>query len=144
MIAIAAAAALVASLLQGVPAGPVGAKTLEQGSQSNVDAGRQVVVRTDAEWARLWQEHGGERPRPTVNFATDMVLGVFTGSRPTAGYRVEILSLAPRDGRLVVRYREVVPGREAMTAQIITSAYHLVVAPKAAADVTFEKVTQDK
>jgi hypothetical protein len=143
---IAIAAALVVAMLQGVPTGPgpVGAKTLEQGSQSNVDAGRQVVVRTDAEWARLWQEHGGERQRPTVDFATDMIVGVFTGSRPTAGYRVEILSLTPRNGTLVVRYREVAPGRDAVAAQIITSAYHLVVAPKVAGAITFEKVAPDK
>jgi len=141
---IALAAALVAAMLQTVPAGPAGAKTLEQGVQSHVDEARQVVVRTDAEWARLWQEHGGERQRPAVNFAMDMVLGVFMGSRPTAGFRVDILSATPHEGKLVVRYQEITPGRGAVTAQIITSAYHLVVVPKFSGEITFEKAEHEK
>jgi hypothetical protein len=141
---IALAAALVAAMLQTPPAGPAGAKTLEQGAQSNVDEARQVVVRTDAEWARLWQEHGRERKRPAVDFVTDMVLGVFMGSRPTAGFRVEILSATSHEGKLVVRYQEITPGRGAMVAQIITSAYHLVVVPKVSGEVTFEKAERQK
>ena len=141
---IALAAALVAAMLQTTPAGPVGAKTLEQGAQSNVDEARQVAVRTEAEWARLWQEHGRERTRPAVDFSTNMVVGAFMGSRPTAGFRVEILSATPLQGKLVVRYREIAPGRDAMAAQIITSAYHLVVVPKFSGEVTFEKAEREK
>lgn len=141
---IALAAALVAAMLQTMPGGPAGVETLDQGAQSNVDEGRQVVVRTDGEWARLWQEHGGERKRPAVNFAKDMVLGVFMGSRPTAGFRIEILSATPHEGKLVVRYQEITPGRDAMTAQIITSAYHLVAVPKFSGEITFDKAEHEK
>lgn len=133
--------AFLAAMLQLMP---VGLKTLDRGAQSNVREGRQVVVRTDSEWARLWQEHAGERQRPAVNFATDMVLGVFMGNRPTAGYRVEILSATPRDGTLVVRYQELTPGRDAMTAQILTAAYQLVAVPSRPGEVTFEKVEPQK
>lgn len=141
---IALAAALVAAILQTMPAGPAGVKTLDQGAQSNVDTARHVVVRTQAEWTALWQEHAGERKRPAVNFANDMALGVFMGSRPTAGFRVEILSATPHEGKLVVRYRETTPGRDAMTAQVITSAYHLVAVPKFSGEITFEKAEQEK
>lgn len=138
---IALAAALVAAMLQTTPATM---KSLEKGVQSNVGAPRQAVVRTDAEWATLWTEHGRDRQRPAVNFATDMVLGVFMGQRPSAGFRTEILSATPHEGKLVVRYRETTPGREAMTAQIITSAYHLVALPKFSGEVTFEKAEPEK
>jgi len=138
---IALAAALVTAMLQAMPAGM---KTIEQGAQSNVDEARLVVVRTDAEWARLWQEHGGDRKRPAVDFARDIVLGVFMGSRPTAGFRVEILSATPSEGKLVIRYREITPGRDAMTAQIITSAYHLIAVPKFSGEIAFEKAEQGK
>ena len=134
-----ALAALVAAMLQTTPALPAAVKTLDQGTQSHVDVARQVVARTDAEWTKLWQEHGGDRTRPVVDFTKDMVVGVFMGSRPTAGFRVEILSAAPMKGALVVRYQEIVPGSDAMTAQVITSAYHLIVVPKIAGTVTFEK-----
>ena len=44
-------------------------------------------------------------------------------------------------GVLVVRYRETIPSRDAVTAQILTFPYHLVAIPKAdVKDVKFEKV----
>ena len=143
MIALAAAlaAAMLSTLLQTTPAG---VKTLDKGALSSVGEPRQVVVRTDTEWATLWQEHGGERQRPAVNFAKDLVLGVFMGTRPSAGFHVEILSATPHRGKLVVRYRETTPGREAVTAQIITSAYHLVAVPTFSGEVTFEKAESGK
>ena len=32
-----------------------GSRTLEKGDQSNIDDGKQVLVRTGAEWVKLWQ-----------------------------------------------------------------------------------------
>jgi PrcB C-terminal len=138
---IALAAALVAAMLQTMPAG---VKTVEKGALSNVGEARQVVVRTDAEWVRLWQQHGRERERPAINFATDMVLGVFMGSRSNAGYRIDILSTTPHEGKLVVRYRETMPKRDAITAQVITSPFHLVAVPAFAGEIVFEKAEPEK
>ena len=39
-------------------------RTIEKGDQSNVDDARQVLVRTNEEWTRLWQQHSPDRPRP--------------------------------------------------------------------------------
>jgi hypothetical protein len=114
--------------------------TVEKGNQSNVDEGRKVTVRTEAEWARLWQQHNPDRKRPAVDFSKQMVVGVFMGSRSTAGFAIEIVSAAEVNGTLTVRYRETVPSRGAITAQVITSPYHLVAVPKVAGAVTFEKV----
>jgi len=41
---------------------------------------------------------------------------------------------------LVVEYRVGSPPRDMMTAQVITTPYHLVALPKRAGDVKFEKV----
>jgi len=57
-------------------------RTIEKGDQSNVDDARQVLVRTDAEWTKLWQQHASDRPRPGIDFSKEMVVGVFMGSRP--------------------------------------------------------------
>ena len=32
-------------------------RTIEKGDQSNIDEAKQVLVRTDAEWTKLWQQH---------------------------------------------------------------------------------------
>jgi hypothetical protein len=115
-------------------------KTIDKGDHSNMDDGKQLVVKTDRAWTQLWQQHTPDRPRPQVDFTKEMVLGVFMGSRPTAGYTLEIVGTAENNGTLVVRYREAAPGRGMMTAQVVTSPYQIVAVPFFPGEVTFEKV----
>jgi hypothetical protein len=115
-------------------------KTIDKGDHSNMDDAKQVAVKTAAAWKQLWQQHLPDRPLPAVDFTKEMVVGVFIGSRPTAGYSVEIVSTTENKGTLVVRYREAAPARGMMTAQVVTSPYHLVTVSLFAGDVKFEKV----
>lgn len=117
-----------------------GMTTIEKGADSSVDDARQVTARTGAEWAKVWQAHSFERAAPKVDFTRDMVVGVFMGSRPTAGFDVAIVSTREEKGVLVVQYRETKPGRQTMTAQILTSPYHLVTIPRFNGDVKFEAI----
>jgi hypothetical protein len=117
----------------------VSPRTIDKGDQTNVDDGKQAIARTDAEWTRLWQQHAPDRKRPAVDFSRDMVVGVFMGSRNTAGFAVEIAGASEANGALVVRYHEMVPPKGAVTAQVITSPYHLVSVPKFVGNVQFEK-----
>ena len=114
-------------------------RTIDKGEQSNIDSARQVVVRTEVEWTKLWQQHSPDRPRPAVDFSKEMIVGVFTGSRPTAGYNVSIVSTFAKDGNVLVRYRESAPRPGTMAAQVLTFPYHLVAIPKASGEVKFEK-----
>jgi len=116
-------------------------RTIAKGDQSNIESPAQVLARTEAEWIDLWRRHAGDRERPPVDYSREMVAGVFMGVRPNAGYSTTIISSLEVKGVLVVRYTETIPPRDAVTAQIITSPYHLVAIPKATVtDVKFEKV----
>ena len=116
-------------------------RTIAKGDQSNVDDARQVLVRTEAEWTKLWQQHAPEHPKPAVDFSKEMVVAVFMGSRPNAGFSITIVTSMEVKGVLVVRYRETIPSRDAVTAQILTFPYHLVAIPKATVtEVKFERV----
>jgi protease stability complex PrcB-like protein len=115
-------------------------KTIDKGDHSNMDDAKQIAVKTEAAWKQLWQQHSPDRPRPAVDFTKEMVVGVFLGSRPTAGYKIEIVSATETNGTLVVRYREAPPPRGMMTAQVVTSPYHLVTVPFFPGDVKFERV----
>ncbi|MBI3491300.1 MAG: protease complex subunit PrcB family protein [Acidobacteria bacterium] len=119
-------------------------RTIAKGDQSHMDDAKQAVARTEAEWTALWQQHSPDRRRPAVDFSKEMVVGVFLGSRPTAGYQLEILSAAPDGAAFVVRYRQMDPPPGAVTAQVITSYYHLVAVPKTSATVRFEKLKTEK
>jgi hypothetical protein len=116
-------------------------RTIARGGQSNVDESRQATARTEAEWAALWKSHDFEKPAPPVDFSKEMVVAVFMGSRPTAGFAVEIVSVAERDGALIVTYREGLPAAGAMTAQVLTSPYHIAAVAARAGAVRFEKTT---
>jgi hypothetical protein len=126
---------LVLVALQGVPL-----RVLEKGDQSNVDDARQVALRTAAEWKTLWRQHSPDRDQPRVDFGRDMVVGVFLGSRTTAGFSVEIVSALVEQGALVVRFRETRPQSDRIVAQVITSPYHLVAVPRHSGEVKFEKL----
>ena len=115
-------------------------RVLDRGEQSNVDDARQVFARTATEWTALWRQHSPDRPRPTVDFAREMVAGVFLGSRPSAGFKVDIVSAGDEHGALIVRYRETIPPAGAITAQVITSAYCIVALPRRDGDVRFERI----
>lgn len=115
-------------------------RTIEKGDQSNIDDAKQVLVRTEAEWAKLWQQHSPDHARPAVDFSKEMVVGVFMGSRPNAGFSTAVISATAANGALIVRYRETMPGASSVSAQILTFPYHLVAIPKAEVkDVKFEK-----
>ena len=77
---------------------------------------------------------------PDVDFSSNMVVGIFLGTRPTGGYGAEIVSAQPDGGTLIVKYKETRPGRGSMTAQVLTSPFHLVAVPKFDGPVRFEKV----
>ena len=129
-------AALVAIGFAAVPAEPVDFKTLDAGDQG-LETRREAVVRTAAEWTALWKQLGAGRPKPAVDFARATVLGVFLGSRPTAGYTVTIASIERQGTEIVVTYRERPPAPTDMVAQMLTAPYLLVTIEKVDGRVRF-------
>lgn len=127
---------LMATVLQGDS--PI--RTIDKGEHSQVGLEQHLVVRTPTEWHTLWQRHAPDRSEPIVDFSADMVIGLFFGSRNTAGYTIEVVSARREAGATIVRYRQRQPPRGAITAQVITSPYHLVSIARSSGDVKFEKV----
>ena len=117
--------------------------TIASDTMSGVDTPRQAVARNDKEWAALWQQHAGPaKPAPKVDFSKRTVAAVFLGSRPSAGYGVEVIGTRQDGKALVVTWREIRPGRDSLLAQVITSPAHLVSIPKFDGDIRFEKAAK--
>jgi hypothetical protein len=106
---------------------------------SGISVARQVVVRGDSDWSALWREHAPEKSRPVIDFSRETIVGVFLGTRPNAGFGVEITGYREDGGRTVVAYRETMPSPGAITAQVIVAPYHLVALPRRAGTIAFEK-----
>jgi hypothetical protein len=133
-----AAVILLAMALAGNALAPVPFTTISHSEQSGVEEARQAVVRTQ-EWKALWKEHAPDRPMPAVDFTKSMVLGVFLGSRNTAGYRVTITGIERTGATIAVTYREERPGARDMLAQVITFPHHLVRVERIDGNVEFTR-----
>jgi PrcB C-terminal len=115
-------------------------RTIEQGTSSYIDDARTIAIRDQAAWTELWRAHAPDKAVPGVDWSREMVVGVFLGTRPTAGFRVEIVGYREQDGRVVAGYRETRPARDAITAQVLTSPYALAAIPRREGEVAFEQI----
>jgi PrcB C-terminal len=114
--------------------------SVAKGNMSGQQIAKQVIVRTPAEWKALWKDHAPTEKMPPVDFANNMVVGVFLGSKPTAGHDVEIISVRLQEKDLIVEYVQKQPGLGTVAAQILTEPYHLVSVPQHAGTVRFIQI----
>jgi hypothetical protein len=113
--------------------------TLARGTDSQVSTPREVVVRSADEWQALWKDHSAA-PVPVVDFSRFMVVGIFLGTRPTAGYATDVVRVRSEGTVTIVEYREQQPARGAITAQVLTAPFHLVRIPRVAGTIEFKKL----
>ncbi len=106
-----------------------------QGQMSQIATPQNVVIKTFKDWQAFWPG----QIAPDVDFETFMVVGVFAGTKPTAGYAVEILDVKTLSDKILVTYREINPSTGALSAQVLTQPYHLRLVPKTSLPVIFEK-----
>lgn len=120
---------------------PASTTTIAAGSHSAVAEPDARIARTPAQWAALWSEHAAAQlpasSPPPVDFETEMVVAVFLGSRPSAGYALEILGCERTADALVVRAREIRPAPDRARATVVTTPFHFVRVPRAS-DVRLE------
>jgi hypothetical protein len=113
--------------------------SVAQGTSSQIDEPRRVVVRTADEFQALWKAHSSAS-LPKIDFSKSIVVGVFLGMRPTAGYSVAIQSVRRTDKGAVIEFMEGVPEKTQMAAQMLTSPFHLVSIPNDIKTVEFSQV----
>lgn len=82
-----------------LPAGSLPVVPVAKGALSGVGEPREVVARNDAEWQALWRLLSLRAAAPAVAFENTMIVAVFLGARPIAGYEPEIVGRASRGRR---------------------------------------------
>jgi hypothetical protein len=105
-------------------------QTVSRGSRTGVRDARQLVVRGRAEWIELWAQHVSvdvnPAPPPPINFATELIVAVFLGEKPTGGYDLAISRVLRSDDSVVVYFREISPVPGAIVTQSLTRPFHIV------------------
>jgi len=118
---------------------PVPFTTLAMGQHSRIRQTTAVVVRDAKEWQQLWQRHGGApAERPVVDFSRKMVVAVFMGERPTAGYGLRVLDVHRANDGLHVLIRRRQPAPDRPVAQVITTPFVMIQLPPSDEPVHFD------
>lgn len=107
---------------------PVSFSILKSGDYCSVKDQSVVRITNENDLSLLWgQMNSLQTPIPSipqVDFNKDMCLFIFLGSRPTAGYSIELTQVVETDTNIRVRIKEVVPTD--FVAQVVTNPYLVV------------------
>jgi hypothetical protein len=111
-----------------------------RGQHSGIRKQQVRLVRTKAEWLTLWREHSSLQlpgpELPQIDFESQMLIAVFLGERPTSGFGVQVQrvrAMAAVQGKapqLEVTAHETRPDPDTPQAQVITSPFHMLLAPR--------------
>eukprot|EP00591_Stephanopyxis_turris_P001215 CAMPEP_0195524310 /NCGR_PEP_ID=MMETSP0794_2-20130614/24047_1 /TAXON_ID=515487 /ORGANISM="Stephanopyxis turris, Strain CCMP 815" /LENGTH=200 /DNA_ID=CAMNT_0040654497 /DNA_START=145 /DNA_END=747 /DNA_ORIENTATION=- len=118
--------------------------TIEEGQFSGIEEEFTEVFRSHADFESFWSKHGGiASPSPScpeVDFESNMVIGVFGGTKNTGGYSVEVSSVEETETEAIVKYQTKCPPPGGMTIMALTQPYHIVRVAKSLKAVKFEPV----
>jgi PrcB C-terminal len=121
------------------PPAPPSTVTIARGDGSRMTTPQALVVESPGDWQAVWARHDPATPPPAVDFATDVVVAIHAGRRPTAGYRVELVAVERRGSETVVAYRVDAPPPGEMVAQVITYPFHILRLPKPGTPLRLEQ-----
>lgn len=114
--------------------------SISQGTTSGVVDPLEIVIESEKEWQKLWERHAPPgSSAPSVDFATQVVVGIFAGERPTAGYQVQIVNVELERTRINVTYEVKTPQKDALVAQILTQPFHLIRLPRLNLPIQFKR-----
>jgi hypothetical protein len=127
-----------------VPAGPVevavptiDGETAWEGVLSAGATDMRVTARDQRDWGILWQLVGREPPGALPEGA--MAVGIFLGTRPTAGYSVDYLGASETPDQITLQWREQTPGPDQMLAQVVTAPWAIRLLPASDRPVGFQR-----
>lgn len=112
-----------------------------QGSQSKVSRRVNYLITSPAELAELWKLIDATATPPAVNFATDAVVAVFAGEKPTTGHAVTVSKIEDADAARTVFITLTEPDADCIVGQAQTAPYEIVTVPVTALPLAHEDST---
>lgn len=112
--------------------------TIAKGEDSRLVESRRFVIRDPQAFAAIWSAHAASDQPPAIDFDTRMVVAVFAGERPTPGFGVTVTGSRREADALVITVEESVPPASAVSAQVLTSPYHVASLPRDDGEIRFD------
>lgn len=122
---------------------------LSKGTQCAIEQSKQVVIKSEADFATLWKEafSGVDMApeQPEVDFSQKWVIAVFLGMTNKGGHEVDITGIAETGTATVVNVLHTAPGKNCMSTMSIEFPYMIImVNPFKKATVEFKTTLQEK
>lgn len=119
-------------------------ETLYHNQMSGVHESRNVVVKDQAAFQKLWAEiyegHSAVPAAPIVDFSTKMVIGVFEGYGASACGGMTIRNVLAKAGKLVVEHEQIAAPPGIACAAVVVHPAHVIVVDRSDLPVEFAVV----
>lgn len=109
-----------------------------------------MVFRDAESWETFWDRYcmvitgeGEKLPPPEIDFSTHMLIGVFSGEKPTGGYSISIQGVLESPKNLVVEYQEKSPPPDAIVTLALTYPCQIITLPCSEKSVEFKAAKKD-
>ncbi len=111
--------------LNNVSTRQLNVKTIASGNYSQVQIERNIVIRDQNSWNKLWQEHQADTTPPIqVDFTKRMIIAVFLGAQASGCAGVQDLRIWRHNGKLMVTHYDLAPTTNSVCTASITSPYY--------------------
>lgn len=122
--------------------------TIEKGFFSGITERKNLIIRRQDEWAKLWNKHTSTRiphpQAPVIDFSENIILAVFMGEKASGGFGVEITRVEKCENELVVFFSEVEPSADTMVTAVLTQPYHIIKIEKIGLKTKFKKSEEER
>jgi hypothetical protein len=106
---------------------------------------KNVVIKTQANWEKLWREtYAKITPFPNIlpiDFTKQMVIGLYAGPKSTGGHYIKVTNIHESAAKVIVGVKEVAPGKACTVTQAVTTPHYLVATAKTDKPVEFQLTT---
>ena len=110
---------------------------LASGTDASVTTRENYLISTDEELRSLWPLLNPRSGRPVIDFTKEVVIAVFAGEEPTAGYAIAVSAITDTTERMVT-IQISAPGVTCLAAQVVTTPYQVLKIPKTDLALTHE------
>ena len=121
-----------------------GWQVIAKGNQSAIQEARQVVIKSQAEFDKLWKEafEGVTMtdPKPTVNFNEKWVVVGFLGAVSSGGHSIDVQEVKED----LITFKHVKPGRGCMSSMAIEYPFVMASIDQKIDKAGFKTVTEEK
>lgn len=101
-------------------------RTIANGSYSRIQDARTVVIKDQASWNKLWQEHQADGVAPAqIDFSRKMLISIFLGTQSSGCSGIQDVRIWQQTDKVAVSYYNLEPSANSMCIASITTPFYI-------------------